>query len=302
MNELNYSIIIPTRNRPKLLQNLVLSINLLDDNLIKIIIVDSSDEVNKSPFLKNSKISYIYTNIRSASIQRNIGIKSLPIESKFTFFLDDDVKIEKNYFDELIKTLLSQNAIGVSGLAINTKNQFTRQIPHGVIGIIKKVFLLDSVRDGKLLKSAINIPCRQNSKDKTNFVEVEWLIGCAMWKNEIFKHLNFENSFFGQSLGEDLLFSNLATKYGKLLVNKAIKMDHNESITGRPNEYEFYKMWVRNRYLISKKLKLSPLNIAFHWANLGKVFALVFYEKNNNLKAIIGLCAGYWCILKDKIK
>jgi GT2 family glycosyltransferase len=302
MSELNYSIIIPTRNRHELLQNLIQSINLLDENLIKIIIVDSSDDENKSLFLKNSKISYIYTNIRSASIQRNIGIKSLPLESKLTFFLDDDVKIEKNYFDELIKTLLGKNAIGVSGLAINTKNEFTREIPHGVIGNIKKIFLLDSVHDGKLLKSAINIPCRQNSKGKTNVVEVEWLIGCALWKNEIFKYLNFENSFIGQSLGEDLLFSNLATRYGKIAVNKAIKMDHHESMIGRPDEYEFYKMWVRNRYLISKKLKLSPLNIAFHWSNIGKILALVFYEKNNNQKAIFGLCAGYWCILRDKTK
>jgi GT2 family glycosyltransferase len=302
MSELNYSIIIPTRNRTKLLQNLIQSINLLDANLIKIIIVDSSDEENKSLFLKNSKISYIYTNIRSAAIQRNIGIKSLPLESKYTFFLDDDVKIVKNYFDELIKTLLGRNAIGVSGLAINTKNELTRKMPNGVIGSIKKVFLLDSVHDGKLLKSAINIPCRQNSQAKTNVVEVEWLIGCALWKNEIFEHLNFENSFVGQSLGEDVLFSNLATKYGKLVVNKAIKMDHYESMIGRPDEYEFYKMWVRNRYLISKKLKLSPLNIAFHWSNVGKILALVFYEKNNNQKAIFGLCAGYLYILRDKIK
>ena len=41
------------------------------------------------------------------------------------------------------------------------------------------------------------------------------------------------------------------------------------SETERPNEKEHYRMWVRNRFIISKELKLSKFNILYHWANLG---------------------------------
>ena len=298
MQKFKYSIIIPTRNRPTLLKKLISKIEVNQNNLLEIIIVDSSDQYNKSKILKNPKIKYVHTDQKSAAVQRNIGIKSASKKSKYVFFLDDDVSFNKNYFNSLIDTLNINNAVGASGLAINPKNNKVRTAPNGIFGTAKRIFLLDSKIEGKLLRSAVNIPCRKNQKSLSNILEVDWLIGCAAWRSDVLKKAKFEESFKGQSLGEDVLFSNQLKKYGKIVVNKSVILDHEESDLERPNELEFNRMWIKNRYLISKKLKLSPLNLAFHWSNLGKILTTIFTSKQNRSSALNGIFCGYMEIIK----
>jgi glycosyltransferase involved in cell wall biosynthesis len=273
MSEVKYSIVIPTRNRPHLLHNLIKEIDIQNRNLLEIIIIDSSDTPNSNDYLNETKICYVHTKIRSAAIQRNIGIKLISSESKNTFFLDDDVRIDSDYFEQLNNVLQNTNAIGASGVALNLMNKNKRPIPAGINGLLKRLFLLDSKMEGKVLKSAVNIPCRLDEPIYEILSEVEWLIGCAVWNNKIFKIMKFNEKFLGQSVGEDLLFSCQASQYGKLIVHKRVILNHMESEIERPNKEAFFKMWIRNRYVISKRMNLSPLNIAFHWAKFGKIIS-----------------------------
>ena len=301
MDEIKYSIVIPTRNRPQFLDDLLKTINMAVENLIEIIIIDSSDNLNNKFNSNISKIKYIHTNIKSAAAQRNIGIDKVSSKAKFIFFLDDDVLIEEDYFPKLIKSINESGSIGASGIAINLNSSVKRKNPGGLIGLYKKIFLLDSTIEGKLLKSAINIPCRRDSKRQTSLIEVDWLIGCAAWKSSVFTNLRFEESFKGQSLGEDLLFSNKAKNLGKLIVNKNIIINHRESDIERPNPYSFYKMWVLNRYKISKQLNLSPFNLAFHWANFGTLVMNIAKKQitySINIRILLGIMSGYKEILK----
>jgi GT2 family glycosyltransferase len=224
--------------------------------------------------------------------------------SQYIFFLDDDVLIKGDYFEEL-KILISQSdVIGGSGLAINLTKSLERRKPEGLKGLYKKIFLLDSKVDGKLLKSAINIPCRIKNKSALSIKEVDWLIGCSVWKISAFDKLRFEETFYGQSLGEDLLFSYKAKALGKLLVNTDILINHRESDNERPNEHDFYKMWILNRYEISKQLRLSPLNIAFHWANFGTLMINIVKRQTKyrtNISVVCGIINGYKEILSGKI-
>ena len=301
MDKFEYSVVIPTRNRPEFLKDLLQTINISAKNLIEIIIVDSSDSLNDEIDTDISKLKYIHTNIRSAAIQRNIGIDKVSTKAKFIFFLDDDVLIEKNYFEKLINSIHESNSIGASGVAVNLKKSSKREKSEGIIGLYKKFFLLESNTDGKLLKSAVNIPCRLDSRHQSSLIEVDWLIGCAAWKTSVFTKLRFEESFRGQSLGEDLLFSNKAKSLGKIIVDKKIIINHRESDIERPNPYDFYKMWVFNRYKISKELHLSTLNLAFHWANYGTfIMNIVKIQKNYliNIRILMGMISGYREILK----
>lgn len=298
MNDYKFSIIIPTKNRLNLVKNLVSKIDTNLNNLLQVIIVDSSDKNNSYHFLKKPKIKYIHTKHKSAAIQRNIGIESLSKNAEFIFFLDDDVEIQKSYFDDLMQDIIINEAIGASGLAINSAIEFSRLPPKGAIGAIKRLFLLDSKIEGKLLRSAVNIPCRKNQESESNIKQVDWLIGCAAWKKEIIERIKFEETFQGQSIGEDVLFSNKARKFGKIIVDKTVILDHAESKIERPNEYEFYKMWVINRNFISKQLRLSPLNLASHWSNLGKIIHIIFSQKKNKIRAISGILDGYRVLIR----
>jgi GT2 family glycosyltransferase len=301
MDEIKYSIVIPTRNRPQFLEDLLKTINMSAENLIEILIIDSSDSLNNKFDSNISKIKYIHTKIKSAAIQRNIGIDKVSTEAKFIFFLDDDVLIDADYFGNLIESINESGAIGASGIAINLNNYSKRKNSTGLTGLFKKFFLLDSNIEGKLLKSAINIPCKLDSKCQSSLIEVDWLIGCAAWRSSAFTTLRFEESFNGQSLGEDLLFSNKAKNLGKIVVNKNVIINHRESDIERPNPYNFYKMWVLNRYKISNQLNLSPLNLAFHWANFGTLVMNIVKKQKNysvNIRILLGIMSGYKEILK----
>jgi hypothetical protein len=166
----------------------------------------------------------------------------------------------------------------------------------GISGLYRRIFLLDSKRDGVLLKSAINIPVRYKEDLLNSVIDTEWLIGCSAWKSTIFTEFRFEDKFMGQSLGEDVLFSSKSKKRGKLRVDTKIIIDHLESEIERPSLGNFYKMWISNRYEISKQLHLSWFNTAFHWANLGKcIITTIRWDLDQESKKSIikGIMAGY---------
>lgn len=296
MDSDKFSIIVPTRNRKKQLIELIKTINLEDKNLTELIIVDSSDKSIEFEIVGlNKKISYFFTDIRSASIQRNIGVKNISSHSRYVFFLDDDVKPDIDYFNSLLSTIKQSKAIGASGIALEpTLNSRKRNFRF--ISILKKLFLLDSKIGGILLKSAVNIPVQGHLKAGVNLYSTEWLIGCSVWEASVFSKINFPSNFFGQSLGEDVLFSARASKFGKLIVNSNIVLQHNMTNVERPNKIDHYKMWIRNRFIISKELKLSKVNIMYHWANLGAFLNIILNiprKPSESLNSLRGIFLGY---------
>jgi len=301
MDSEKFSIIVPTRNRKEQLIKLIQTINLADKNLNELIIVDSSDKNSETEIVSlNKKISYFFTDIRSASIQRNIGVKQISKYSKYVFFLDDDVKPDRDYFNSLLLTIKQSRAIGASGIALEPiLNSRAKNNP--LISILKKLFLLDSKIGGSLLKSAVNIPVQGNLKEGVNLYSANWLIGCSVWDASVFLKICFPTNFFGQSLGEDILFSARASKFGKLIVNSKVILQHDMSNIERPDKKDHYTMWIRNRFLISKELKLSRLNIMFHWANLGVFLNIIMNipkKPSESLNSIKGFFRGYKSIRK----
>jgi GT2 family glycosyltransferase len=296
MGNEKFSIIVPTRNRKELLINLIKTINLEDENLTELIIVDSSDRNIESEIaILNRKIRYLFTEIRSASIQRNLGVKYASSNSKYIFFLDDDVKPDKDYFKSLLSTIKQNGAIGASGIALEPKFYSSAKRSY-FKSIFKRLFLLDSKIGGSLLKSAVNIPIQGNLKEGVEIYDAQWLIGCSIWDIDIFTKINFPTNFFGQSLGEDVLFSSKAKQFGKLVVNSKIILQHSMSETERPNKKEHYLMWIRNRFIISKELKLSKFNILYHWANLGMFINILLntpMKRSESLNSMKGIFLGY---------
>jgi GT2 family glycosyltransferase len=261
-----------------------------------VIIVDSSDIILNPSILNKSeiKIDYLHTPNKSAASQRNLGLEMVSIGCKYLAFLDDDTRPNSNYLESLIFGLEKFNAIGISGLAINPIKIERRYRPNGVVGTIQRFFLLDSKRDGVILKSAIATPIRVYGD---GIKQSQWLIGCSVWKYEQISKLRFENDFKGQSLGEDVIFSYRASLQGDLIVDSAVYLDHFEAKVNRPKEIEFWKMWVINRYRLSKVM--YPNNnfyFSFHWANLGHLLFLMyklFSNSSHSKFSIYGMIAGY---------
>jgi GT2 family glycosyltransferase len=296
------TIIIPTRNREKELTNLLEALNQTNSVIHQIIIIDSSDVIsNNLVNSSNRKILYHHTLIKSAAIQRNIGIEFVDANCKFLAYLDDDVLPNIDYFDKLINTLNNYNAIGVSGVAVNSKKLKTFT-PGKFSQIYRYVFLLDSKQKGVILSSGVNITVKASPSSNV-IVKTEWLIGCALWDFQKIKNLLFDNRLFGQSLGEDVLFSLNASRLGPLFVDPSVHLEHLESEKERPNQFIFYRMWVRNRYFIVSQLTGKKYKPTFHWCNFGKSIILFIFIAKNPLKSITGLAGmafGYFDLIRKQ--
>ena len=294
------SVIIPTRNRPELLKNLVNLLLSFDLGPLEIIVVDSSDASKQiSDFRNNPNVKILFTTLKSAAMQRNIGLDYVE-NSDYVFFLDDDVVPSYTYFADCLMHLKRKELVGVSGVAWNAHAE-QRTFPAGSIGFFQKIFLLDSKRDGILLKSGVNIPVR--NLGGTSQI-VEWLIGCSGWKANFIGSTRFEPDFLGQSLGEDVIFSIRMGKKGHLLTDPSIVLEHFESEIERPDKKEFWRMWVVNRKRLIEVAEFGLKGeLAFWWANFGQLIILTYSKiRNSNSQrgAVYGFFIGCIEVLRGK--
>ena len=291
------SVVIPTRNRPIELNALLDSLMKQDTAVYEIIVVDSSDfEIDLSNYMdKVLNVNHIKVDVKSAAIQRNIGMEYVNEDCTYLSFLDDDVTPDADYLSNLVKGLEMTHGIGISGLAVNpNKGNVHRMPPKGIFGLAQRLFQLDSLVDGKLLKSGVNIPVREY---KGAVRKVEWLIGCSVWDYKKVADIRFEPDFKGASLSEDVIFSVRASAYGDLFVDPSIRLWHTESEIGRQRGANFWKMWVVNRKrLVQVMSKNKPNYFHFHLANFGQALSLIYSGSRNKTLfdgALFGLFQGY---------
>lgn len=288
------SVIIPTRNRQELLLGLIKKLISFESQITQVIVIDSSnipiviDESVKFPF----ELIYRHTLIRSAAYQRNLGLRLVNADTGYIAFLDDDVIPGYDYFESLIKTLENYSGIGISGIAVDhsmhKKQGFNNQFPFK----FKKVFGLAGANPGDVLPSGVAIPVSEGSSE---IVFSKWLIGCSIWKFSTIKDLRFEN-FVGQSLAEDVIFSMRANSLGRLIVDPRVIFDHSQEISGRPNSFNFWRMWVTNRRRLIQLFQDSGMSYrGFYLANFGQLLIQIFKMLGGNLesgKGALGIIVG----------
>lgn len=116
------SIIIPSINREASLKKTLFCLERQIDVRFEIIVVHQSEfnTLNTTDFQNN--ISFIKSNIESASVARNIGI--LNSHSNILLFIDDDVLIEDNLFVyNHFKHYADKSIIGVVGRSYDINNK-----------------------------------------------------------------------------------------------------------------------------------------------------------------------------------
>ena len=331
---MKFSLIICTYMRPKPLLQLLQSVREQSVYPNEILIVDGSTDNDTEQILKDNpfqNLNYflISKEHRGLTKQRNYGISKVSQGSEIVCFLDDDTVLERDYFEELLKTYkVYPEALGVGGYIFN-------EIKWEHVGSNyqpkRNEFYFDGWKrkDGSrfVLRKKLGLDSDCSPGFSTNFshgrsvgflppsdktYEVEQLMGgVSSFRKSVFESFQFSTYFEGYGLYEDADFTLRVAKTGKLYLNTAAKLNHYHEASGRPNQYQYGKMVVRNGWYVWRVKNAKP-NIKDYskWHSITLLLIIIRFsntftttKRKEAFTEAIGRTIGWWgVILKKPIK
>ncbi|MCG9793880.1 glycosyltransferase family 2 protein [Flavobacterium algicola] len=327
------ALIICTYLRPLPLLKLLQSVQSQTVFPDEIIIVDgAANEETKTILSKNKfeKLKYfkIPDEDRGLTKQRNFGIKKVDNTTEIICFLDDDIVLESDYFEQLIKTYQHfPDALGVGGYINN-------EIKWDFVGDNYKPEINEFYYDGwtckegsrfilrKILGIDSNCPPGYSSlyshgrnvgflppSDKTYKVEM-LMGGVSSFRKKLFDQIHFSTYFEGYGLYEDADFCLRASRLGQLYLNTAARLNHYHDASGRPNQYLYGKMVVRNGWYVWRVKNPNPnVEARFKWHAITIVLTIIRFtnavtgsQKKAAFTEALGRTVGWWSLLISKPK
>lgn len=278
---MHFSLIICTYKRPQALLTLLQSVKQQTLYPNEILIIDGSQddftkEILSQHSFQNLKYFKVEEKDRGLTKQRNYGIARVSEASEVVCFLDDDTVLAPTYFEAIIQTYQDYpEALGVGGYITN---EVIWQ--HVGVNYIAKVneFYYDGWKrkDGsrfvwrKKLGLDSDLPpgCSPEFSHgrSVGFLPpsgkvypVEQLMGgVSSFRKTVFKQFQFSTYFEGYGLYEDADFTLRVSKVGKLYLNTAAQLEHHHDAAGRPNQYAYGKMVVRNGWYVWRVKNPKP--------------------------------------------
>jgi GT2 family glycosyltransferase len=111
-------------------------------------------------------------------------------------------------------------------------------------------------------------------------------------------------------LYEDADFTLRVAKMGKLYVNTAAKLGHYHATSGRPNQYQYGKMVVRNGWYVWRVKNPKPLlNAKLKWHAITILLTLIRFsntfttsKRKQAFTEAMGRTIGWWSLVFNKPK
>lgn len=288
--------------RPKPLLQLLQSVQNQTVYPDEILIVDGSinDEteiaLNENRF-ENLKYFMVPVESRGLTKQRNYGIERVGKEMEIVCFLDDDIILENDYFEQLLKTYdIYPEALGTGGYIRNEcAYEFVGHDYHaksdeyyfdgwkrkdGSRFVLRKKLGLDSDCPPGFSPGFSHGRSVSFLPPSGKIYEVEQLMGgVSSFKKEVFETLQFSTYFEGYGLYEDTDFALRVAQTGKLYVNTAALLSHYHAVSGRPNRYQYGKMVVRNGWYVWRIKNPKPAGLAkIKWHSITLLLIIIRFS------------------------
>lgn len=330
---MNFALIICTYMRPKPLLQLLQSVQEQLWYPNEILVIDGSTNSGTALVLQEQAFENLtYFRVpkehRGLTRQRNYGIERLGENIDIVCFLDDDTVLEKDYFEQLLNTyIVYPDAVGVGGYIQNgIKYEFVGysyqpnfdefyfdgwKRKDGSRFVLRKKIGLDSdclPGFSPLFSHGRSVGFLPPSG---KIYKVEQLMGgVSSFRKEIFKDCQFSAYFEGYGLYEDADFSIRVARTGALYLNTLARLNHFHDESGRPNQYQYGKMVVRNGWYVWRVKNPDPkLKDQFKWHAITILLILVRFsnvvstdKKKEALNEVFGRTVGWWSLLLYKPK
>ncbi|MFN4762848.1 glycosyltransferase family 2 protein [Gillisia sp. Q332] len=329
---MKFSLIICTYNRPDAMIHLMESVK--EQKLVpdEILIIDSSPNDNTKNALEEKfypGLKYFKVGVENSGLtkQRNFGIQKVTETSKIVCFLDDDIILNPEYFEKLIGTYYKYpEVLGVGGYILDEvewkRNSVGKAVQFDefeIDGYVRKLGSRNVLRKKlKLLSDQPPgfMPEFSNGlsigffppSGKTYPVEF-FMGGVSSYRKELFEKISFSTYFEGYGLYEDMDFCLRASKIGQLYVNTAAQLYHYHEEAGRPNQFNYGRMVIRNGWYVWRvKYPYPTFKVRLKWHSIAFLLTLVRLgnvintsRKKEAFTESLGRIAGWWSIIFTKI-
>lgn len=299
----------------------------------EILIIDGSTNEETGIVLKknqfeNLKYFLVPLEHRGLTKQRNYGIERVGNEMETVCFLDDDTVLENDYFEQLLQTYqIYPEALGAGGYIINESEcefvgeNYSPKIYEYYYDGWKRV---DGSRFVLRKKLGLDSDCLPGFSTlfshgrsvgflppSGKIYQVEMLMGgVSSFRKKVFETLQFSTYFEGYGLYEDADFTLRVAKIGKLYLNTSAQLNHFHDDLGRPNQYQYGKMVVRNGWYVWRTKNPKPLFDAKRkWHSITILLTLIRYSnafttmgRAAAFSEALGRTAGWWSLLFNKPK
>jgi hypothetical protein len=211
---LNFIVLIATKNRPTELALLLDSITKSSILPSKVVIVFAGIDINRivSDYSSKLNIELIRSEISSQIFQKSEGIKALKSNDGWVLFLDDDVLIDSKAIEILANQYIYNDKYSKHvGFGLAIKN-----INYRNLNFLSKIFLytckLYSFKPGAITKSGHPQSYLHQNYDS----DVSWLNGISVWRSDVLKTYINADLIVDHSSYEDVIFSYNLSKTNKL--------------------------------------------------------------------------------------
>ncbi len=327
---MKFSLIISTYQRPEALLNLLMSVQLQYKYPDQILIIDGSldtftEDALKSKKFPNLKYYKVEEQERGLTKQRNYGIQKVAETSDIVCFLDDDIVLTPEYFQNLISTYSQYpEALGVGGYILEERQWKSKSLDpiqfdeFEMDGYIRKLGSRNVLRKNLGLLSDQPpgyMPDYSNGlsigffppSGKTYPVEF-FMGGVSSFRKELFKKISFSTYFEGYGLYEDMDFCLRASKIGNLYVNTSARLYHYHDTAGRPSQFKYGKMVIRNGWYVWRvkfphpklraRLKWHGIALLLTVVRMGNIFTTS--KRRDALSESLGRMVGWWSLFLAK--
>ncbi len=328
---MRFTLIICTYKRPQPLLTLLESVKIQQLYPDHILIIDGSpDERTKQVFDIQSFKGLVYYKVppehRGLTKQRNYGIARVADDQNVVCFLDDDIVLKPDYFSALLATYQTYpDALGVGGYIIGetkwetTNNAYKSKINEfafdgyvrsdGSRFVMRKRLGLDANRPPAHLPDFAHGRSVSFLPPSGKIYPVEQFMGgVASYKLDALKEHQFSEYFEGYGLYEDADFTFRLSREGSLYVNTAAQLYHYHDPDGRPNQFNYGKMVVRNGWYVWRTRYPKPkIKARLKWNATAAVLtgirltnALRGNAKMAAFTESMGRIWGWWSLLFNK--
>lgn len=296
--KIGLAYVVPTKDRPDDLRKLLVSITKQTVRPNQIVIVDGSNPAIDSMLgdFPDLHLTYVRVFPPSLAKQRNAGMAALMDSITVAGYLDDDLELAGDATERMLAFWESASP-QVGGSAFTIVNQ---PLVNPLLGLLSRLFLLNSPKQGKLLTSGFTTAI--TPRDKT--LRTDWLYGgAAMWRREVIRRFDYDEWYIGHGYLEDVDYSHRVSLAYELYVVAEARCWHWPKPILRANNVSMGRQQVVNRIYFVRKLGHFS-KVALVWALFGQSIRnllLPIKEQNTaGLYRVWGNFLGIVDVLKGK--